>query len=103
MLFYKLSCNINKCVFVHCKPSINANFDMSYHTDNRELSKVTEHRDLGIIFTDLPWHSHYEVIVANTYKSLCLLKQTFKHTTSPQVKRTLYLTLVRPKPLWRPF
>ena len=51
---------------------------------------------------------HYEAILVNTCKSLGLLKQTFKHTTSPQVKRTLYLTLVRPKllycsPLWRPF
>ena len=69
---------------------------------------IIEHRDLGIIFTDLPWHSNYEAIVVKAYKTLCLLKQTFKHTTSPQVKRTPYLTLVTPKliyytPLWRPF
>ena len=62
-----------------------------------------------LIFTaNLSWHSHYEAIVAKAYKSLGLLKRTFKHTTSPQVKRTLYLTLVRPKllyfsPLWRPY
>ena len=105
----KLSFNINKCVVAQFKPSINANFDMSYRIDNRELSKVTEHRDLGVIFTEnLSWHSHYEAIVCNTLKSLGLLKRTFKHTTSPQVKRILYLTLVRPKllycsPLWRPF
>ena len=60
-----------------------------------------EHHDLDIIFTeDLSWHSHYEATVAKVYKSLGLLKQTFKHTTSSQVKRTLYLTLVRPKLLY---
>ena len=88
----KLSFNINKCVVVQFKPSINANFDTSYHINNRELSRVTEHHDLGVIFTEnLSWHSHYEAIVCNTLKSLGLLKRTFKHTTSPhdQVKRTL--------------
>ena len=93
----KLSFTINKFVVVQFKSSINANFDTSYHINNRELSKVTEHRDLGVIFTEnLSWHSHYEAIVCNTLKSLGLLKQTFKHTTSPQVKRIVYLTLVRP-------
>ena len=82
---------------------------MSYHINNRELSKVTKHHDLGVIFTEnLSWYSHYEAIVANILKSLGLLKRTFKHTSSPYVKRTLYLTLVRPKllycsPLQRPF
>ena len=105
----KLSFNINKCTVLQYKPSTNTNFDTSYHINHRELSKVTKYRDLGIIFTEnLSWHSHYEAIVAKTYKSLGLLKRVFKHTISPQVKRTLYLTFVRPKlsycsPLWRPF
>ena len=43
---------------------------MSYHINNRDLSKVTEHRDLGVICTEnLSWHSHYEAIVAKAYKS----------------------------------
>ena len=55
--------------------------DTSYRIDNRELSKVTEHRDLGILFTEnLSWYSHYEPIVAKAYKSLSLLKRIFKHT-----------------------
>ena len=108
-LVNKLSFNISKCVVLQCKPFTNINSDTSYNINNRELSKVKEHRDLGIIFTEnLSWHSHYEAIVAKAYKSLGLLKRTFKHTMSPQVKRTLYLTLVRPKllycsPLWRPY
>ena len=44
----KLSFNINKCVVVQFKP-INVNFDTSYRSDSRELSKVTEYRDLGVI------------------------------------------------------
>ena len=97
------SFNINKCVVLQFKHSINANFDTSYHIDNRELSKVTAHSDLGVIFTEnLSWHSHYEAIISNTYKTLGLLKWTFKPTTSPQVKRTLYepIALVRPKLLY---
>ena len=108
-LVNKLSFSVNKCVVLQCKPSTNTNSNKSYNINNRELSKVTEHRDLGIIFTEnLLRHFYYEAIVAKAYKSLGLLKRTFKHTMSPQVKRTLYLTLVRPKllycsPLWRPY
>ena len=76
-LVTKLSFNINKCVVLQCKPSTNTNSDTSYNINNRELSKVAEHRDLGIIFTEnLSWYSHYEAIVAKAYKSLGLLKQT---------------------------
>ena len=70
---------------------------MSYHINNRELSKVTEHRDLGVIFTEnLSWHSHYEAIVAKAYKSLGLLKRIFKHKGELQWKNDLglYFSLV---------
>ena len=68
----KLSFNINKFVVLQCKHS---NFDTSYHINNRELSKVTEHHDLDIILTEnWSWHS-YEAIVAKAYKSLGLLEQ----------------------------
>ena len=71
----KLSFNINKCVVLQFKPSFNANFDTSYHIDNRELSKVTEHRNLcRCHFHNSSWHFHYEAIVAKTLKSLGLLK-----------------------------
>ena len=46
---------------LQCKPSTNINSDTSYSINNRELSKVTEHRDLGIIFIEnLSWHSHHK-------------------------------------------
>ena len=42
----KLSFNINKRVILQCKSSINTSVDMSYYINNRQQSKVTEHRDL---------------------------------------------------------
>ena len=96
-----LSSSIKKRVVLHFKansqiiPSMEQNLQVLQNT--------------GIIFSNnLSWVDHIESIVANAYKSCGLLRWTFKHTFSIQVKRTLYLTLVRSKllycsPLWRSY
>ena len=102
-----LSFKVNKCVVLQCLPSSTSAITV-YNLDNFELSKVPQHKDLGIIFTtNLTWQSHYEAITAKAYKSIGLIRRTFKNTISIQPKRTLYLTLVRStllycSPLWRP-
>ena len=55
-----------------------------------ELSNVTEHHDLGIVFSDnLTWFSHVDSTVAKAYKTFGLLHRTFKNTTSIQVKKNI--------------
>ena len=80
----------------------------NYFINGTELTNVTKHRDLGVIFSsNLLWADHIESLVAKAYKSFGLFRRTFKCTFSIQARRTLYLTLVRSKllycsPLWRP-
>ena len=48
---------------------------LSYHINNRELSRVTDCHNLDVIFTEnLSWHPYYEAIIAKAYKLLGLLK-----------------------------
>ena len=55
---------------------------MCYHINNRDLFKVTEHRDLGILVYHLyrkpVMHSHYN-IVAKAHMSPGLLQQMLCH------------------------
>ena len=62
-----LSFKVNKCVVLQCLPSSTSAITV-YNLDNFELSKVPQHKDLGIIFTtNLTWQSHYEAITAKAY------------------------------------
>jgi len=80
------SFSIKKCVVLHFK--VNSSMTKNYSINGVELTNVTKYRDLGIIFSNnLSWADHIEAIVAKAYKSLSLLRRTFKHTLA---KRTLY-------------
>jgi len=51
---------------------------------------------------------HYEMISAKAYKSVGLLHRVFKNSHTPQVRKSLYISLVRAKllycsPLWKPY
>ena len=80
-----------------------------YNLNNSELSVVSQHKDLGILFTaNLTWNSHYEAITAKALKSIGLMCQIFSNATSVIAKTTLYITMVRStllycSPLWRPY
>jgi len=56
----------------------------------------------------MSWCPHYEHIVAKAYMALGLLHHTFKHSNSTQVKKVLYLHVVRScllhcSPVWKPY
>ena len=100
-----LSFSIKKCVVLRFKVTLH---DTNYFINGVHLSNVTEHHDVGIVFSkNLSWASHIDSTVAKAYKSFGLLRRTFKNTFSSQARKTLYLTLVRSKllycsALWRP-
>jgi len=95
----------NKSHFMcfHCK------FTSKYVINGHTINKFSSCKDLGIIFTHtLTWREHYEMISAKAYKSLGLLRRVFKNSHSPQVRKSLYISLVRAKllycsPLWKPY
>ena len=100
-----LSFNLSKFIFM----SFHRKFTSKYVINGHTINESSSCKDLGIIFTNtLTWREHYEMISAKAYKSLGLLRRVFKTSHSPQVRKSLYISLVRAKllycsPLWKPY
>ena len=105
-LRWKLFFNENK--FVHIRfHSLNPNSSITYKINDRVIDRKSHHKDLGIFFNNnLTWTDHYDHIITKAYNALGLLRRTFK-TNNIQVKKQLYISLVRSQllycsQLWRP-
>ena len=104
-LRWKLRLNPEKCAGIHFSnsPAVTPTL---YNTDS-EIKFVQHHKDLGIIVTNnLSWSSHHHHICSKAYFALNLIRRTIS-TTSIDVKRRLYISLVRSNlsycsQLWRP-
>ena len=103
---WKLKLNADKCVSIHfthslpsCPPSLTIN--------NTQIEFVFSHRDVGVALTNhLSWSIHYNHICSKAYAALNLIRRTIT-TSSINVKKQLYLSLVRSQltycsQLWRP-
>ena len=103
---WKLKLNADKCVGIHfthslssCSPSLTIN--------STQIEFVSSHRDLGVTVTNnLSWSIHYNHICSKACAALNLIRRTFT-TSSINVKKQLYLSLVRSQftycpQLWRP-
>ena len=98
----------NESKFVHLcfwqKPTTKIS---TYTVNDKAINMLTQHKDLGINFTnDLLWSKHYEIITAKAYQTLGLIRRTFKHI-SIDARKQLYISLVRSQllfcsPLCRP-
>ena len=83
-------------------------FDEDYLLNNQVLAVSNSHKDLGVIISaNLDWSDHYNHICSQAYRTLGLLRRTFKNCTSANAKKLLYLSLVRSKLtycscVWRP-
>ena len=68
---------------------------------------LSNHKDLGIVVDKkLSWSAHYSLICTNAYRALNFVCRSISNSVSIQLKRSLYLTLVRSKAtycsqLWR--
>ena len=75
---------------------------------NNSVQRLDQHRDLGVFLsTDLSWTAHYEKICCNAYRSLYLIRRSFSSALPVNLKRDLYLALVRSQliycsQVWRP-
>ena len=67
-----------------------------YYLGNTHTKRVLEKEDLGdIISNNLSWDSHFMHIVLKTNRMLDLLKGTCPLIKDVEVRRTLYLSLVK--------
>ena len=97
--------NASKCVLIRFGPEISPH---SYFVHGDPVSLCTLYKNLGVLLTsDLSWSSHIASILAKAYRSLGLIKRVVPYSSSVDLKRSLYLSLVRChlsycSPVWRP-
>ena len=76
--------------------------------DGQTISKSHSHKDLVVIISDdLTWSSHYTYLVSKALKTLGLVKRSVGSSATAQVRKSLYLILIRSQlsycsPIWRP-
>ena len=93
--------NYSKFVHLHfwAKDSLDHSI---YSINGQPIPRLSHHKDLGVIFTcDFNWKAHYSSISAKAYKTLGLIKRTFK-TNCMEAKKNFYISLVRSQLIWRP-
>ena len=79
----------------------------TYTINGTPIKSVLQHKNLGVTFSsNFNWSAHYNIITTKAYKTLGLIRQTFK-TISINIKKQLYIALVRSQllycsQLWRP-
>ena len=105
--FWNLHFNLDKCILV--RYTFNpAPILQDYHIDNYQLAYKNAHRDLGLTLSaKLCWKEHYDSMLGRAYRTLGLLRRTFKSVSCILAKRVLYISLVRSQfqycsPAWRP-
>ena len=102
---WKLKFNLSKTAFIQF--GNNSASSSNYLLNGTTVYKQTSTKDLGIIVTsDMSWSNHYKSTASKAYKSLGLIRRTFK-SNSVRAKKLLYISLVRSKltycsQLWRP-
>ena len=80
-----------------------------YELQGDALQSTTTCRDLGVtVCSDLTWSAHINNICSSAYRSLNLIRRNTPASLSIQLKKSLYLSLVRShlsycSQLWRPY
>jgi hypothetical protein len=65
---------------------------------SKELLRVDDEKDLGVIFSSkLQWNLHINQMVSKANRQLGVLKRTCYSLTDINIRRTLYLSLVKSK------
>lgn len=82
--------------------------DFKYTLNNEIVHLAQSQRDLGIITTvNHTWADHYNHICSKAYRSLNLIRRTISTNSPVNLKKQLYLSLVRShlcycSQIWRP-
>ena len=71
-------------------------FIANYHLGSADLKRVDSELDLGVTLTsNLSWNTHISQVVNKANKMLGLLRRTCPLLNAPDLRRTLYLSLVK--------
>ena len=106
---FQLQLNLSKCVYMHFSISTSETSSPHYNLDGLPIQPVSSHKDLGVtVSSNFSWGIHYSNICQSAYCSLNFIKRTCPSSTSINIRKSLYLSLVRSKltycsQLWRPY
>ncbi len=78
--------------------SLSSSTNNNYTIGNDTIKTVTRQKDLGILISDinsLSWSVHIKEICSKAYRSLYLIRRTIPCTSPIDMKKSLYLSLVR--------
>ena len=102
----KISLHPEKCAAMRYTLSLHQ--QPNYTLEDYNVQPLDQHRDLGVfLLTDLSWIAHYKKICCNGYCSLYLIRHSFSSALLVNLKRDLYLAVVKPQltycsQVWRP-
>ena len=105
-----LNFNYQKTFVVRYRRPRVSPISFDYHFGGSTVPSKDSCRDLGITFqNDLLWSAQVKTVLSKAYKTLSLLRRTFRAASTPTiVKKKLDLSLIIPiftycAPIWRPF
>ena len=103
-----LSFNASKCGLLRFSNRSRSLISADYQLNGKVIPCLDQCKDLGVVFSsNLSWSRHYSAIAAKAYRKLGLIRRTFSISTPANIKKQLYLSLVRSQlsycsPVWRP-
>jgi hypothetical protein len=87
--------NENKFVHLRFLPHLTSIPPSTYCINDAVIPELVQHKDLGIIVSsDLSFSSHHQYIIIKAYKTLGILRRSFKFA-STQAKKKLHISLVK--------
>ena len=93
---WKLSLNIPKYCALRFSLSQHQTDSFEYALDGEAVCFTGTQRDLGVITTaNLAWTDHYNHICLKAYRSLNLIRRTISASSPTNLKKQLYILLVR--------
>ena len=105
---WKLPLNFSKCNSLRFTLAQHQSDDFKYTLNNELVQLAQSQRDLGIITTvNLTWADHYNHVCSKAYRSLNLIRRTISTNSPVNLKKQLYISLVRShlcycSQIWRP-
>ncbi len=104
---WKILLNALKSAHIHFSLSGNV-ASQCYSSDGSHISSTSSYTDLGItVNSTMSWSCHIAKICSKAYSSLFAIRRILSRCTNTQLKKTLYVSVVRShlvygSQLWRP-
>lgn len=103
---WNMTFNASKCVHMRFGSVIP---DSGYSLNGCNIVTTAEHKDVGVVLTsNMSFSTHLNQILSKAYRSLGMIRRLVPSNSNTDLKRSLYLSLVRShlvhcSQVWRPY